>query len=202
MASNKQQGKQQKLTAKQKGERVRAAQEREARAKEQREKRRAHQEDIHHRGVRHPGAGAGHSHHGPGRAGRLVDAWRPSFCRYVRVPAGRRRAGRPPAPVARPWRPHPSSQRSRSPLGGGTPACALSLSGKRVCVYNWLVCRAVYANINRLLRERRGDRMDMTDRPHKGDYFVWYRWSSSCSSFCCSGSSFSDPTSCQPWQRR
>ena len=38
MASNKQQGKQQKLTAKQKGERVRAAQEREARAKEQREK--------------------------------------------------------------------------------------------------------------------------------------------------------------------
>ena len=34
MASNKQQGKQQKLTAKQKGERVRAAQEREARAKE------------------------------------------------------------------------------------------------------------------------------------------------------------------------
>lgn len=38
MASNKQQGKQQKLTAKQRAERVRAAQEREARAKEQREK--------------------------------------------------------------------------------------------------------------------------------------------------------------------
>ena len=37
--------------------------------------------------------------------------------------------------------------------------------------------RQVYANINRLLRERRGDRMDMTVRPHKGDYFVWYRWS-------------------------
>ena len=171
MASNKQQGKQQKLTAKQKGERVRAAQEREARAKEQREKAERTKKIftivvcvilVLALGI-------------PTMA--LVDAWRPSFCRYVRVPAGRRRAGRPPAPVARPWRPHPSSQRSRSPLGGGTPACALSLSGKRVCVYNWLVCRAVYANINRLLRERRGDRMDTTDRPHKGDYFVWYRWS-------------------------
>ena len=58
-------GTNQKLTAQQKSERIRAAQERERKEKERREAAAAHEEDIHHRRVRHPRAGVGHPHRSP-----------------------------------------------------------------------------------------------------------------------------------------